>query len=52
MLHNYRPSGVPAPQATCDELNRNAAYTIALRNAEAFVRTLAEIRALPEKEDA
>jgi len=50
MLHNYNPSGVPASQAMCDDIHKNLYTWTVLANAEAFVRTLTEIRALPEKE--
>jgi len=49
MLHNYHPP-VAYPAAVVKAVEEDTRYRAALTNADAFLRTRDEIRALPEKE--
>jgi len=51
MLHNYHPP-VAYPAAVVKAVEEDTRYRAALVNADAFLRTRDEIRALPEKEEA
>jgi len=51
MLHNYHPP-VAYPPAVVKAVEEDTRYRAALVNADAFLRTRDEIRALPEKEEA